>query len=153
MNRKDASKLYADEHVVRIIAAQVVVLTVIIMATQWQPLAWLLAVDFALRAFTYLPAPLAVTAKAIVRRAGWKPKPIFAAPKRFAAALGFVFSSGISVFLYFRLPVAACSVGAVLAACAVLESVFRICLGCYVFNLAVAPLANRKYNRQAKSLQ
>lgn len=140
MSNQDTSKYYVDENVVRITAAQAVIITIITLVTQSPLPALLLAGDFALRAFTSRVSPLAVVSKAITHSAGIQPRPVFAAPKRFAAGIGFVFALGISLMLYFQLSIAAYIIGGVLVFCAVLESVFKICLGCYVYNWLVAPL-------------
>lgn len=139
--------LYVDEVVVRIIAAQVILITLLFLFTQSAILALLLAGDFALRAFTPFPAPLTFTGKAISNLFTIAPQPIFASPKRFAAALGFTFSLVISVFLYSGLLPAAYVTGGILLFCAVLESVFKICLGCYVYNWVVLPIQNKISNR------
>jgi hypothetical protein len=154
MSRKTTTPLYADEHVVRLIAAQVALLTICSLATSFVFPIWLLAADFALRAFTPFPSPLAVVAKAIVRQSGRTPKLIFVGPKKFAAALGFFFSVAISVLNYFGFPIAAGVIGGVLLLCALLESVLNICLGCYVYSWLVAPTSYKvqswrdKANRQ-----
>lgn len=143
MNKKSSSSNHVNEKVVRLIAAQVILLTLITLLTGWTWLALFLAADFALRAFTRVPSPLAAIAKGLTKTFGLTPRPIFASPKRFAAALGFIFSLGITVFLYLHYPVAANVIGGVLIACAILEAVFNICLGCYVYNWIVVPIAHR----------
>ena len=143
MTKKNSSNNHVNEKVVRLVAAQVVLLTLITLLTGWTWLALLLTADFALRAFTRVPSPLSAIAKGLAKAFGLASKPIFASPKRFAAALGFIFSLGITVFLYLHYPVAANVIGGVLIACAILEAVFNICLGCYVYNWIVVPFARR----------
>lgn len=140
MKNTDTSRLYVEEHAVRLVAAQVVLLTLAVLVFQWKYLALLLALDFALRAFTYFPSPLALVAKTLTGIAGWQRKPIFAPPKKFAAGIGFVFSLSIFFFFHYGLPVSAYLAGGVLVFCAVLESAFRICLGCHVYNWIVIPV-------------
>lgn len=144
MNNRNHSKYYTDENVVRIIASQVIAISMVSLFTQrvW-PLS-LLLVDFALRAFTLGPSPLAAIAKMIVRVLKLKPKPIFAAPKKFAALTGFIFLMMILLLFLLNLYPAAYLVTGILMVCAVLESVFKICLGCYVYNWFVAPVVHRK---------
>ncbi|SIT27712.1 protein of unknown function [Filimonas lacunae] len=145
----DVKGLYIDEHVVRIVAALVSVITIVLLFTGWEWLAVLLTVDFALRAFTRLPSPLAWAAKAVAKQAHWPPKPIFAPPKKFAAAVGSVFSILIFLFLHFQLITLYYITAFILLACAVLESVFKICLGCYMYNWIVIPFVNlSQKNRQ-----
>lgn len=143
MNKKSTLKNYVNENVVRLIAAQVILLTLITLLTGWIWAVLFLTADFALRAFTHIPSPLAVIAKGLAGALGLTPKPIFAPPKRFAANLGFVFSSGIALFLYLHYSVAAYVTGGILIVCATLEAVFNICIGCYVYNWIVAPVVNR----------
>lgn len=151
MPSKDFSKYYTDECVVRLIAAQVIIIALVSLGTYriWPVLA--LTTDFALRAFTVRTSPLAAIAKGIAALLQVKPKPIFAAPKKFAAALGFVFSFLVLLFLLLRLYPAAYVVGGILIFCALLEAVFKICLGCYVYDWLVAPLVNRSNNRNQQT--
>ena len=142
MKQKSISKNHVDERVVRLVAAQIL-LTLIVLLTGWLWLALFLAADFALRAFTRILSPLAVIAKGLGKAFKLTPKPIFAAPKRFAAGLGFVFSLIIAVCLYAHFYTAAYVTGGILLACATLEAVFNICLGCYVYNWIVAPIVNK----------
>ncbi len=142
MNEK-IKGLYVDEHVVRFVAAQVIFITVVVLIERWEWLSAVLAVDFGIRAFTVFPSPLAAFSKKAVETAGLKPRPIFAPPKRFAAGLGFVFSIAITLLLYLDLLYSAYAVGAILIFCALLESVFKVCLGCHVYNWIVLPIQNR----------
>jgi|AGTN01.2.fsa_nt_gi hypothetical protein len=148
MNKKSISKNHVDEKVVRLIAAQVILLTLVTLLTGWTLLALFLAVDFALRAFTRIPSPLAVIAKGIAKAFKLTPKPIFAAPKKFAAGLGFLFSIGIALFFYIDLHTAAYATGGILIVCATLEAVFNICLGCYVYSWIIAPVVNRNTGKK-----
>lgn len=142
MNEK-IKGLYVDENVVRFVAAQVIFITIVALVEQWAWLSAALAVDFGIRAFTVFPSPLAAFSKKAVETAGLKPRPIFAPPKRFAAGLGFAFSIAITFLLYLDLVYSAYAVGAILIFCAVLESAFKICLGCHVYNWIVLPIQNR----------
>lgn len=143
MSHKETTRYYTDENVVRIVAAQVMIIAVITLLTHARLTAFLLVIDFALRAFTYLPSPLAIVAKTIAEATGLKPKRIFAPPKKFAALLGFVFSLSILVLLLFDLYMAAYVTGGILLFCAVLESAFKICLGCYVYHWIVLPVIQK----------
>lgn len=144
MDNKEISKLYIDEHVVRFIAAQVALITILSLVFNSVFPLFLLLADFALRAFTLQPAPLAAVAKIIVDLWQLKPKPIFAAPKKFSAAVGFVFSLAILVLLLLKYSTAAYIVGGLLIFFAVLESVFKICVGCYVYDWVVSPILNKR---------
>lgn len=129
-----------NENTIRIVASLVVIITSITLAYNWIILAIFLAIDFALRSFTRVTSPLAYIAKSISSYLKLKQKPIFAPPKKFAAALGFIFSVLIAVFLYLNLFIPAYITGIILVLCATLESAFNICLGCYVYNWIVVPL-------------
>src|SRR5690554_2599470 len=147
MIQKNISKNHVDENVVRLVATQVVLITLITLLTGWVSSALFLAIDYVLRAFTRVPSPLAALARGIAKALKLTPKPIFAPPKRFAAVLGLFFSVGITIFLFLNYLNVAYAVGAVLVFCAILEAAFNICLGCYVYNWIVAPLVHRKMNK------
>lgn len=143
MTTNKTAALYTDENVVRAVAGQVIVLTLLALWFQSTFLSLFLAADFAIRAFTTTPSPLAMVAKKLLGLRRIAPKPIFAAPKKFAALLGWVFSLLIAAFLYWDLAAVGYVIGLILLVCAVLEAVFRICLGCYAYDWIVAPIINR----------
>lgn len=143
MNSKNTSKYYIDEHVVKLIALQVILIVLTALLNNYLYLLFFLVIDFAIRAFTHLPSPLAFIAKAIFRASGLKSKPVFAPPKKFAAALGFTFSLTISVLLLLNLVNTAYAVGSILVFCAFLEAAFNVCLGCYVYSWLIAPIVNK----------
>jgi|SRR5690554_1210671 len=147
MSQGNSLKYHVDENVVRLVATQVFLLTLITLLTEWAWLGLFLAIDFGLRAFTSAPSPLALIAKKITKTFKLTPKSIFAPPKRFAATLGFIFSIGITVFLFLYNPSVAYVIGGILFFCAILEAIFNICLGCYVYNWMVAPLVNKRLNK------
>lgn len=136
---KNISVNQLNEKIIRLVALQVIIITVVVMATNLVFLAVLLAIDFSLRAYTKIKSPLAFIAKKVSDSLKLTPKPIFAPPKRFAASLGFIFSVLIAIFLYFNFSVAAYITGAILLFCAIMESAFNICFGCYVYNWLVVP--------------
>ncbi len=146
MIKKDIAHYYADENVVRIIAGLVLLIATLALVLHSRVLFLLLSLDFALRAFTYQPAPLAAVAKLIARSLQLSPYPIFAAPKRFAAGLGFGFSFLIFILFSLNLDIAAYVAGGLLLSCALLEAAFRVCAGCYLFSWVVAPIM-RRFNK------
>lgn len=143
MSNTTVVKSYLEENTIRFVAVQVVIISTVLIATQSKYLALFLVIDFAIRAFTYLPSPLAGAAKFLVKQFNLERKPVFAAPKKFAAGVGFVFSLSIFLLLQFELVTAAFVVGGVLVFCAVLESFFKICIGCYVYDWLVVPFRKR----------
>lgn len=151
MTKKDISKYQTDENVTRLIAFQVITILLLVLFNNSTYLLFILTADFAIRAFTFLPSPLTFVAKLVVNLFRLKPKPIFAAPKKFAAAVGFVFSLSITVLLLLNLTKVAYIVSVTLILFALLEAVFKICVGCYVYNWLLAPIAG-KQNAKTKNL-
>ena len=104
----------------------------------------LLAIDFALRAFTSgYYSPIKLGSKQLVTRLGIKNKPVDAAPKRFAAGLGMVFCLIIGAFQVSGLYSVANITGSILLFCAFLEGALGICLGCIVYSFLILPLSKR----------
>jgi len=66
-----------------------------------------------------------------------KIKLIDAAPKVFAAKIGFIFSVVIFVSQLFQLHSAAFLAGGILIVCAALEGLFGLCLGCYFYTIGL----------------
>lgn len=132
-----------DERGARGVALVVLAAAVVAATTSQQWIAAALAVDFFLRAFvTPRASPLALGVRLALRALRLRPKPTDAAPKRFAAGLGMVFSAGAFGLWLAGLSAAAVVVASVLAACATLEGVFGFCLGCFVYTL-LRPLVAR----------
>jgi len=105
----------------------------------------LLAADFALRSFTNGNAsPVRFLAKQIVQLLHIPNKPTDAAPKKFAAGVGFVFCLVIAIFQLAGLTTAAIVTAGVLLLCALLEGAAGICLGCIVYTFAVLPFIKNK---------
>ncbi len=143
LSTTDLSYGRVNETAIRFIGGFVALLTVAAIATKifWIPL--YLAIDFFFRAFTDIKPPLGLLAKFITEKLQLNPKWIFAPPKKFAALVGFIFSVAITILLLLQLDVAALAVASVLLICAILESAFGICVGCYFYDWFVAPLRNR----------
>jgi hypothetical protein len=144
MNNDRFRKFYTDKITVRLSALFVFLTCALAMATHSYWLAWLLSADFAIRAFTYVPSPLGLAVKAVRRVIPWNQQPVFAAPKKFAAGIGFIMALTLSGSLFFSANIVAYSIGIILLTCALLEAAFSICVGCYVYDLVVAPLANKR---------
>jgi len=125
-----------NEVAARVVAGGVVVLCVLSMALG-QP--WLLvplAYGFWARVLTGPTlSPLGQLAtRVIAPRRPVRPRPVAGPPKRFAQAIGVVFSS-TAVVLWFGLGAhsGAWVLVGLLAAAALLESAFGLCLGCRMF--------------------
>jgi hypothetical protein len=125
-----------NEYAARTVAAGVLVMAVAAIAFQ-QP--WILiplAYGFWARVLTGPTlSPLGQLATRVVApRLPWGPKPVAGPPKRFAQAVGVVFSTtAVILWFGFGLATATWVVVALLACAATLESVFGICVGCMAF--------------------
>lgn len=123
-----------DENIARLTAFSVLLLTIIGLVFRSPILMALLSADFALRAFGFShDSPLRAAAEWEKNLLSLHAKPTDAAPKRFAAGVGLVFSAFVALALACSWYVPALVAGAVLASCAFLESAINFCVGCYVY--------------------
>lgn len=123
-----------DEHVVRLIAAQVIILAALAAWFRLPLLTAVLVADFCLRAFSFqVYSPLRFTAAGIASFVKWLPKPTNAAPKRFAAQLGWIVTGGLLFSQLLELDTIALAITGLLIVFALLESVFAICVGCIIY--------------------
>ena len=152
MTDKSVSTYYTDENVTRLIALQVIIIVLLVLFNHRIYLIYILISDFAIRAFTYLPSPLAFVAKTVSNLLGLKPQLIFGAPKKFAAAVGFVFSLAIAVFTVTEVN-AAYIIGGILMLFAFLEAAFKICVGCYVYNSLISPIVNTRNKEETEKIE
>jgi hypothetical protein len=143
MKTVHSKNIYADANIIRLTAGFVVFFATLFTIFNWGYLSIFLAFDFALRAFSKIPSPLFWISKLTAGTFGLRNISVFAAPKKFAAKIGFVFSIGIFVLYLFEQNLAANIVTLILVFCAFLESALQICLGCYVYDWFVAPLKNK----------
>lgn len=123
-----------NEKAARAVAGLVVVVAVVALVTGWLWLSAVLAVGFALRVASgprFDPFGQLAT-KVIAPRLG-EPVLVAGAPKRFAQAVGLVFTLGATLALVLGAPVVATVLLAVLVVFALLESVVGFCAGCWVF--------------------
>lgn len=124
-----------NEYAARIAAAYTIILVTISLLFYSYPALLLLAADFGIRAFTNGRfSLLRLLAKQTVQTFRLGNRPVNAAPKRFAAGVGFVFLLGISLAVYLDLSFAVYLLSAVLLGCALLEAVFAYCVGCVVYS-------------------
>lgn len=125
-----------DERVVRMTASLTVVL---LLAGLFSTLKWiglLLCFDFFIRGFTKLPiSPLRRAARAQARIFRLKPKPINAAPKIYAAKIGFFMALIITIPAFAGLRPPARIVAEIMVLAAGLEAFLGICLGCHLYSL------------------
>lgn len=128
------SGVKVNEGVVRAVALLVIIFA--LAAIWWQSftICFLLAVDFALRAFTKGEhSLLRIAGLSVSKLLRLQNKEVDVAPKKFAAALGFVFSLSAGIFLVFNASVLSTCILIILIVCAFLECIFSICLGCIVY--------------------
>ena len=124
-----------NENVVRIIAFMVAMIAIccISFSNYWAIL--FLAFDFGMRAFTDGKFSLMkFIAIKISKAMNLNPKMTDLAPKKFAATLGFGFCLLISAVALLQLSSAALVLTSVLLIFAMLEAIFAICVGCYVYS-------------------
>lgn len=128
------SGVKVNENVVRAIALYTVIITTVSLYFNLYALTFLLSVDFAIRAFTdgeY--SVLRQLGLKTVSVLNIKAKPVDAAPKKFAALLGYLFSINIFVFQFFDIAIISQVLGFMLVVCALLEGVLGFCVGCVVY--------------------
>lgn len=124
-----------NENVVRIIAFMVAVIAAacLIFGNYWAIV--FLIFDFASRAFTSGKfSLLRFSAMKIDQKLALPKQMKDLAPKKFAATLGFVFCLLITAMFLFYFALAAMVFTAVMVLFALLESLFAICVGCYVYS-------------------
>ncbi|GAA4358800.1 hypothetical protein GCM10023145_31840 [Angustibacter luteus] len=127
-----------DDVTVRVIAGEVLVLAVLAVVLQQPWLYGVLAVDFTLRtALGPKASPLARIASSLIRpRIAAAPRPTPGQPKRFAAAIGAVFTIAATLAYYGPgWSTVTWVIGAIMILFPALESILGICVGCIAFSL------------------
>jgi hypothetical protein len=134
-----------NERVARIVAAIVVVIVAAaaIVGAPWATvILFALAVDFGIRGFGRpRHSPLATLARGVANVLHLSPKPVDAAPKKFAGRIGIVFCTVSGVLYAAGLPAPALGVVALLIVCATLEAALGYCVGCKMYALLPRPVA------------
>ncbi len=127
-----------NENTVRVAALLGALVTILGIYFNSYILIGILAIDFELRAFSDGKKSLIKSAaKQLIGLVGVKEKLVDAAPKKFAAGMGLVFTLVIASLQVLHYYPAAAIVGGVLIVCALLEGLFGICLGCIVYSILV----------------
>lgn len=131
-----------DDVTVRLIAAVVLVFGVTALATQQRWLYAVLAADFVLRA-SLGPrfSPVAQLVITVIRPyIALRPRPTAGAPKRFAAGIGAVLTTGATALWVISLVtastgvlVAVAAIGVLMVIFPALEAVAGVCVGCQAF--------------------
>ncbi|RZJ79362.1 MAG: DUF4395 domain-containing protein [Flavobacterium sp.] len=124
-----------NENVVRLIALMVAIIGFYSLLFADFYAIIFLPIDFAIRAFTSGKlSPLKFIGLKLFKLTSLPTKLTDLAPKKFAATLGFVFCLVIGVFYLFSQVYIALGLTIVLLLFAILESVFAVCVGCYVYS-------------------
>ncbi len=126
-----------NEKAARVVAGGVLVLSIVTLATSWWWLLIPLAYGFWARVLTGPTlSPLGWTAQNVIAPRLGERRPVAGPPKRFAQALGTLFStSALILALVLGAHTAAAVVLGLLIIAAGLESIGGYCLGCTVFGL------------------
>lgn len=128
--------IIVNENVVRTVAVFVLLLASVALFFNLYIVTLFLVFDFAARAFfdgkiSLLKWLALETDKALKI----KSKPTDAAPKKFAALLGFIFVNVIFILQYFGFLHIALIIGILLLVCAFLEGFLGYCVGCIMYQL------------------
>jgi len=125
-----------DAHFVRIVAAQVITIAVLLLFTQQLIFAVLLLFDFSVRILKLKNLSLfAFIAKLIIEYFQIKAQPCDEAPKRFALYLGVGIIALFTLLFAFNFTTLASILVGILLLCAFLEAAFDYCIGCKLYHL------------------
>lgn len=122
----------------RLVAAGVVIMSVLALAFQLEWLVVIIALGFIARVATGPSLSILgqVVTRVVTPRLPLAPKPVPGPPKRFAQGIGAAFSIASAVLLLaFDADLAGWLALAALTAAATLEAAFAFCLGCKIFAL------------------
>jgi len=123
-----------DANLVRAIAFQVLLFTLLLLLTQESIFAFILCFDFIIRTLRYSQwSPFHTIAKFVLTGWGIAPKLCDESPKRFALYLGLVGSLFLAVSYVAGFIVFATSIAMILLLCALLETLFEYCIGCKIY--------------------
>jgi flagellar biosynthesis protein FliR len=139
-----------NENVARIIASFTIIIVLAGLYFKSPFIIAALAIDFSLRAFTngnY--SPLKYISKRFSNYFGTDPKMVDAAPKKFAAGIGFLFTVTIAGLQWFQHDISTDLVATALLICAGLESFKGFCLGCIVYTYIVLPFISKEDSEQS----
>lgn len=126
-----------NEYAARTVAGCVLILSLVASLTLWLPLAIFLTYGFTARVLTGpTMSPLGLLAtRLIVPKIIKQEKDVAGPPKRFAQAIGFLFSTAALLLLLGDQGSIAIMLYLVLALFAALESIISFCAGCWAFGL------------------
>jgi hypothetical protein len=125
-----------DAHLVRIIAAQVITVALLLLFTHHLLFAFVLLFDFSVRIFKLKKLSLfAMIANFIISHFQIASQPCDEAPKRFALYLGLAIIILFTLLFGLKLTLIASLLVGILLICAFLEAAFDYCIGCKIYYL------------------
>lgn len=125
-----------DANFVRIIAAEVITLALLLIFTQEIIFALILLFDFSVRLLNLKKLSiLAYFAKLIIKQFKLKAQLCDEAPKRFALYLGLSIITLFTLLYLLNLTILASILVSILLLCAFLEATFDYCIGCKIYHL------------------
>ena len=130
------SSIMIDENAARLVGFFVLILLLIGI---WYPVIYIfIFAEFILKSIKFRYSSLSWLAKKILHKIlKIKIKPTGAAPKRFAARLGLVFSTLILIALFFELQLFFYIILVMFIFAAFLETFFNYCLGCKIYSILI----------------
>lgn len=129
-----------NEQVTRLNALFSAVIIVLAYSLNSVVLLGLMMADFFIRGFTEMKfSPLSFGSHYLSNAFGLHTKLIDKAPKIFAARLGFLMTTVITVLFVLDLKLASAIVSGILVIFAGLEFLFGFCAGCMIFNYLILP--------------
>jgi hypothetical protein len=125
-----------DSNLVRIIALQVIVVSLLLLLTNNLIFAYLLLFDFSVRSLNIKKiSPFALLANFFLKFLHLQPQLCDEAPKRFALYLGLGIVGFITLLLLFSFTKVAMFLSVILILCATFETLFDYCIGCKIYHL------------------
>jgi len=124
-----------DTHLVRLVAVQVILISILLLWTNNIAFALLLLFDFSIRTVNIKKlSPFVSVAKFIISTFQISPKLCDEAPKRFALYLGLGIIGFFTLLLLFSFTKIATIMIITLIICAGLEASFDYCIGCKIYH-------------------
>ncbi|HET6556546.1 MAG TPA: DUF4395 domain-containing protein [Prolixibacteraceae bacterium] len=130
-----------NEQVTRLNALFTIVIMVLAFVFNSVILFAFLMADFFIRAFTEAKfSPISYTSHSVRNALSLSVKMIDKAPKIFAARMGFLMTSAVTLLFILQMNVASIIVAGILIFFAALEFSFGICVGCMIYTYLILPV-------------
>jgi hypothetical protein len=125
-----------DANIIRIIAAQVISIALLLIFTQELIFALILFFDFSVRILNLKQLSIfSYIAQVIIKHFEIEVKLCDEAPKRFALYMGIIIIATFTLLYFLQLNIIASLLVFTLLVCAFLEATFDYCIGCKVYHL------------------